>query len=188
MFRDLMLWWLTTGVYCVENDKRSTCIRSHSTGPERWAGLCFCSLLFCSHVCQPWWYSERCWATRAEKTNVYFTATVLAPWGVNICDLNETWASSGAEKGIMSALYLFILICHYNISTDSSGLSLVWCCTAVFRDNYVLAVFTICDCFVAGAVWEALIVQVSLQCHQHLHDFPPVVDSKVFTTFCKTCL
>lgn len=51
-----------------------------------------------------------------------------------------------------------------------------------------VCVIPVCDCFLAAAVWEPLIVDVPLQGHQPLHHFPPVGDSKIFRTFCKTRL
>ena len=75
----------------------------------------------------------------------------------------------------MSALYFCIIMCDYNIS---SSVHLVCPLSDVVLrsvDNCFLAVFTVCDCFVAGAVWEPPILGVPLQSHQ-LHNFPPVAD------------
>ena len=56
----------------------------------------------------------------------------------------------------------------------------------MFGDNGFLAVFTICDCSVARAVWEPVIVDVPSQFRQPLHDFPPVVDLKSSLPFVKS--
>lgn len=85
-------------------------------------------------------------------------------------------------------LHSYLWLLHFN-RLSPSGLFLVWCCTAVFWVFFCFCfLFTVCDCFLVGALWEPLIVDVPLQFHQHPHDFPPVVESTVYRTFCKTCL
>lgn len=76
-------------------------------------------------------------------------------------DLSIIGCSKG-NHGCSVFLHSYLWLQQFNWLSPS-GLSLVWCCTAVFRDNCFLAVLTICDCFVARAVWELLIVGVPLQ-------------------------
>lgn len=200
MFRNLMLWWLTTGVYCVENENGQHASGHPNTGPWCWPGLCFAVFYFALNICGPWWYSERRCEKIADRSNVYFNSSLnVSGYGSTGC--KHLWPKGdmsivGCRKGnhVCSVFFFFFFFALLHVTTKHfswftpSGLSHVWCCAAVCRDNCFLAVFTICDCFVAGALWEPLIIDVPLQCHQPLHDFPPVVDSKVFRTFCKTCL
>ena len=152
----------------------------------------FCSLLFCYYICEPWWYSER--ALLGEKKSEEIKRLSHGFWlnrVWNTCDLTETWASPGCRKGnhVRSVFLAFLPVTptfqSVHLVCPSSDVVL-----RCFRDNCFLAVFTISECFVAGAAREPLIIVdvPFLQRHRHLHDFPPVVDSKVFRTFCKTCL
>lgn len=94
--------------------------------------------------------------------------------GVNLCDKwDMSMVACRKEKPVRSVFLHSYLWLQYFNWLSPSGLSLVWCCAAVFRDNGFLAVFTICDCSVARASWEPVIVDVPSQCRQPLHDFPP---------------
>lgn len=173
--------------------KRSTCIRSHNTGPQWWTGLSFLqSFILLLHL---WGMMVQRAVHRAKRVvkeiKCLFHLNGFGSAGRDIMWLNWDMSILGCRKGnhvCSVVLHSYLWLQHFNCLSPS-GLSLVWCCAAVFQDNCFLAVFTICDCFVAEAVWEPpLIVDVLLQHHRHLHDFPPVVDLKVFRTFCKTCL
>lgn len=109
--------------------KRSTCIRSPNTGPWCWPGLCFAVFYF-ALTCVGHDGTASA-AGRKERADQMFISTAAsvsafsAQQGVNICDLNKTWASQDAEKGIMSALYFCIITCddkHFSWFSPS-GLS-----------------------------------------------------------------
>lgn len=146
MFRNLMLWWLTTGVYCVENENGQH-VSGHTT-PGHNDELAFAFAVFYFALT---FVSGAGWKEWSKRSKGYFTST-----GSEHMWLKWDMSSLGCWKGnhVCCVLWHFYLWLQHINCLSPSGLSLVRCCTAVFRDNCFLAVFTICECFVAGTVWS----------------------------------
>lgn len=120
MFRNLMLWWLTTGFYCVENENGQHASGHTTLGHN--VELAFALAVFyfvLTIVSHDGTASAVGEGKRAEKSIVYFTSTVLAQQGVIICDKGGI-SIVKCRKGKSCLLCIFaFLICDYNISTDS---------------------------------------------------------------------
>jgi len=94
MFRNLMLWWLTTGVYCVENENGQHASGHPTLGRD--VDLAFALQSFILLLTFMGHDGTVSAAGRKEQTDQVFISTaapmsaVSAQQGVNICDLNET--------------------------------------------------------------------------------------------------
>lgn len=116
MFRNLMLWWLTTGVYCVENENGQHASGHPNTGPWCWPGLCFAVFYFALNICGPWWYSERRCEKRADRSNVYFNSSLnVSGYGSTGC--KHLWPKGdmsivGCRKGNhVCSVFFFFFFC-----------------------------------------------------------------------------
>lgn len=93
------------------------------------------SLFFCACVGEPRWYSERRWAKRAGEIKCSPRQRILAQQGVKHMWLKWDMSIVRVQKRESCPLCISRLwLQHFN-RLSPSGVSLVWCCAAVFRDN-----------------------------------------------------
>lgn len=85
-----------------------------------------CSLLFCSNICGPWWYSERCCEKRADRSNVYFNSSL------NVSGFGSTGCKHLWPKGDMSIVgcrkgnHVCSVFLHYYVWRHFSWFHSIW--------------------------------------------------------------